>query len=217
MRNQNNLNPLLVGIAAFIVFLMIYVVNPPENPDSITIFIIGIFCALLCAFCATYFSGSATLFQDISIFNGKNGKIRIKGKFLDGFSIFALVLIIFIFYIFNIYNPPLSSESTGKYYFPESPNGKYEAVLVGSDKIQNYHIKDQTTGEIIFQTKGPYGKQNDVKAAMFSDDSQQFAAAYHFSHEGGYTWIGVWDVNTGNMIRTEKVDGYTTDISWIFD
>ena len=35
--------------------------------------------------------------------------------------------------------------------------------------------------------------------AAFSADSTVFAAAYHYSHDGLYTWIGYWSTSGGEL------------------
>jgi hypothetical protein len=49
-----------------------------------------------------------------------------------------------------------------------------------------------------------------------SPDSKKIAAAYHYSHEGQYTWVGIWDIESGNLIDTKRRSGWTTDIFWVF-
>ena len=49
-----------------------------------------------------------------------------------------------------------------------------------------------------------------------SSDSKKIAAAYHYGHEGNYTWVGIWDIETGNRVDTKRKSGWTHDIYWVF-
>ncbi len=100
-----------------------------------------------------------------------------------------------------------------------SSNGKYEATLkVRTHDDVHYQVKERSTGRKILTTRPQYrGTPNDVKAGMFSPDSQFFAAAYHYSHDGDYTWIGIWNVRTRSLIKSKKRSGWTKDISWVFE
>ncbi|MBU1626122.1 hypothetical protein KKB18_02030 [bacterium] len=93
-----------------------------------------------------------------------------------------------------------------------SPDGKYQAISVGDGKNIHYQIKDERDQRIVFTTRAQYDTPNDVKAGTFSSDSKEFAAAYHYGHDGGYTWIGVWNVTDSTLVRTEKRSGWTTNI-----
>lgn len=94
----------------------------------------------------------------------------------------------------------------------KSPNGLYEAENVGG----HYRVIEKKTGDVIFTTHPEFSTPNDVKAATFSPDSTKFAAAYHYSHDGGYTWIGVWDME-GNFLYARRKSGYTNDFSGVFN
>ena len=80
-----------------------------------------------------------------------------------------------------------------------SPDGQYEATPVQTGpKIKHYEVRNTQTRKILFTTNAKY-PGNDVKAGVFSPDSTQFAAAYHYGPEEprypkGYTWIGIWDI-----------------------
>ena len=65
--------------------------------------------------------------------------------------------------------------------------------------------------------RAQYKTPNDVKAGTFSANSKEFAAAYHYGHDGGYTWIGIWSVENGEMIREERRPGWTTDICSVLE
>lgn len=97
-----------------------------------------------------------------------------------------------------------------------SPDGKYQAIEVRSGNDVHYQVKEVNTDRVVLTTTAQYRTPNDVKAGMFSPDSKEFAAAYHYSHAGNYTWIGVWSLETGNVVRTERKNGWTTDIASVF-
>jgi hypothetical protein len=98
-----------------------------------------------------------------------------------------------------------------------SPDGRYQASEVGTGNDIHYKVTDMSTGHELFTTQAQYKTPNDVKAGTFSPDSQEFAAAYHYGHEGSYTWIGVWNVGTGRFVRSERLPGWTTDICSVFN
>jgi|LGVF01.2.fsa_nt_gb hypothetical protein len=98
-----------------------------------------------------------------------------------------------------------------------SPDGRYEAVKVGAGADIHYQVKEIETDRIVLTTHAEYTTPNDVKSGTFSRDSRKFAAAYHYGHAGGYTWIGIWDIETGSLLRTERRPGWTTDIYSVFD
>lgn len=98
-----------------------------------------------------------------------------------------------------------------------SLDGRYEAILTGSGSHQHYKVIETKTGKQVMLTHSQYPKTpNDVKAAVFSPDSKQIAAAYHYGHKGGYTWIGIWDINSGMLLDSKELPGYTTDVSSVF-
>ena len=96
-----------------------------------------------------------------------------------------------------------------------SPDGKFEATLVRPEPAAvHYQVKEVATGHVVLVTHGEYPTPNDVKAARFSKDSTRFAAAYHYGHLPGqpYTWIGVWRLSDGKLVREERLDGFQTTI-----
>ncbi|GEM_PF-4671583 len=95
-----------------------------------------------------------------------------------------------------------------------SPNGRYEAELISiPPKGLHYQIRDTNTNRILFTTREERGtRENDVKAGRFSQDSTQFAAAYHYGHKGKYTWIGDWIVETGVLYKSQKLQGFVRNI-----
>lgn len=102
--------------------------------------------------------------------------------------------------------------------WPQSPDGKYQGVLASlGSSGKHYQIKEVGTGRIVMTTNAQYETENDVKAGLFYSDSRKIAAAYHYSHEGQYTWVGIWDIETGNQIDTKRKTGWTTDLYWVFN
>ncbi len=102
--------------------------------------------------------------------------------------------------------------------WPRSPDGKYKAISIAlGESGEHYQIKEIGTERIVMTTHAQYETKNDVKAGLFSPDSKKIAAAYHYGHEGEYTWVGIWDIETGNLVDTKRKSGWTTDIYWVFD
>lgn len=97
-----------------------------------------------------------------------------------------------------------------------SPDGKYEAIQIGSGNDLHYKVIEIETGREVMVSHAQYKTPNDVKAAIFSSDSKKFAAAYHYGHRGGYTWIGIWGIKTGMLLDSKEKPGWTTDISSVF-
>ncbi|MEF8733258.1 MAG: hypothetical protein V5B40_15555 [Candidatus Accumulibacter meliphilus] len=96
-----------------------------------------------------------------------------------------------------------------------SPNGKFEARAVPSSdpKDVHYEVKEVPSGRVIVTTFAQFKTPNDVKAGAFSEDSKRFAAAYHYGHDGTYTWIGVWNLETGKLQGDPlRSKGFTTDV-----
>ncbi len=110
-----------------------------------------------------------------------------------------------------------AAEPRPKPSWPRSPDGKYEAVRDASGSGVHYQVKQIRTGRIALTTHAQYDSPNDVKAGLFSPDSKEIAAAYHYGHEGKYTWVGIWDIEAGNLVNTKRTDDWTTDIFWVYD
>lgn len=102
--------------------------------------------------------------------------------------------------------------SVGCRLYLRSPDGRYQAISLGDGADIHYQVIEISTRRVLLTTRAQYKTPNDVKTGTFSADSQEFAAAYHYGHEGRYTWIGVWSVSSGQMIREEKWSGWRTDI-----
>ena len=99
----------------------------------------------------------------------------------------------------------------------QSPDKKYQAIQVSSGNDVHYQVKEADTDRVVLTTTAQYATPNDVKAGLFSPDSKEFAAAYHYGHEGRYTWIGIWALETGKLVRTERKNGeWTRDLASVF-
>lgn len=107
------------------------------------------------------------------------------------------------------------TELEGQHVF-RSADGNYEAKRVGSGSNVHYQIRETRTGRVALTTTAEFSTPNDVKAGMFSPDSKLFAAVYHYGHAGGYTWVGVWSLDTGMRVRFETKPGWTMDASFVF-
>ena len=81
-------------------------------------------------------------------------------------------------------------------------------------------VTENLTGRS-FTTHAQYSSPNDVKDWGFSEDNTRFAAAYHYGHDGGYTWRGVWstanDYTFGYFLYSDIVWGEWTGIQGVFD
>ena len=101
--------------------------------------------------------------------------------------------------------------------FPNSPDNKYKAIYITSEKGKHYQIIDFASKQVYLTTHAQFTTPNDVKAGYFSDDSKRFSAAYHYGHKGNYTWIGTWDIKTGKLLRYTTTNGWTKNISLIIN
>ena len=124
--------------------------------------------------------------------------------------ILKISLILLLFWIFLTCDSFTYAQS----HKIRSPNGKYEATLIGKLPDLHYQVKEIKTDSVLFTTHAQYITPNNVKVGLFSLDSKKFAAAYHYS--GPYTWVGVWEVKTGEFLYSKKKPGFRYDISWIF-
>jgi hypothetical protein len=100
-----------------------------------------------------------------------------------------------------------------------SPDGLLTARRTVTDNGTTvYEVIENETGESVFTTYSQYpDSKNDVKAAKFSDDSSKFAVAYHYGHNGNYTWIGVWSIETGELSYSKTKDSWSTYLGDAFD
>ena len=102
--------------------------------------------------------------------------------------------------------------------WPDSPDGRFSATKTGTRTNAHFQIVEKGTGRTVFTTHGEFpDSPNDVKAGQFSPDSKRFAAAYHYSHAGAYTWIGVWSTETGKLDQCRRVPGFTTSLAGAFN
>ena len=116
--------------------------------------------------------------------------------------------------------PPAPKESPpqGQPSWPRSPDGKYEAIKVAFEKgAENYRVMELATGRIAITTQPERKWPNDVKAGLFGPDSKRIAAAYHYGENGGYTWVGIWDIETGTLVETKKQSGWVRNLHWVFE
>lgn len=102
-----------------------------------------------------------------------------------------------------------------------SQDGKYEATKVRMGRSVHYQVREIAPNRIVFTTHAQFtDSANDVKAGTFSPDSRKIAAAYHYSHKyvekGGYTWLAIWDIQTGALVDSKEIPGITTDIYSVF-
>ncbi len=133
---------------------------------------------------------------------------QIKNIFSIGIKIYMCFTVLLFFLLINsAFSQSLSLTS---------PDGQYEAKLKSKVKDVHYQIKEIATGRLILTTNAEYSTPNDVKAGKFSPDSKKFAAAYHYGHAGNYTWIGIWDIEAGKFLYSERKSDWIRDISWVF-
>ena len=96
-----------------------------------------------------------------------------------------------------------------------SPNGRYFTERIVSGNNAHYSVlefRGKAAPRYIFTTHAQYSTPNDVKAGIFSTNSEFFAAAYHYGHQGRYTWIGVWRTDNGQLVKTSTTPGWITNI-----
>ena len=92
----------------------------------------------------------------------------------------------------------------------------FAAKLVSTTTGSHYQVVDIKSGQLILTTHAEFPTYNDAKAGGFSDDWQQFAAAYHYGGSGSYTWIGVWSTQTGQFLYFVTRDNWTTSLAGVF-
>ena len=101
-----------------------------------------------------------------------------------------------------------------------SPDGRFQARLTEPSDYTNsaYEVIEIETGKTILTTHSEYpDRPNDVKAEIFSADSKMFGVAYHYSHAGSYTWVGIWSTETGEFLYGEKIEYWTTNLENVYD
>src|SRR5687768_3053751 len=97
-----------------------------------------------------------------------------------------------------------------------SPDGLLKAVKLRDNGSVHYQVIEISTGRVVFTTHAQADTPNDVKEGVFSDDSKQFAASYHYGHNGTYTWIGVWSTETGDFVSSITRPGWKVGADWAF-
>jgi hypothetical protein len=97
-----------------------------------------------------------------------------------------------------------------------SPDGLLKAVKVRENGSVHYQVIEISTGRVVFTTHAQADTPNDVKEGVFSEDSKQFAASYHYGHDGTFTWIGVWSTETGDFISSITRPGWEVGADWAF-
>ena len=133
----------------------------------------------------------------------------ISSIYLFSMALWLIVGVAFFLYTANVIAETDSSKTVVCANTCRSPDGKYEAVLAG---IQ-YEIKEIKTGKVVLTTHDKFLGSNDVKggAFVFWPKSKTFRAVYHYGHKGPCTWIGTWDLKTGNLIGGEEKSGFIRD------
>lgn len=113
---------------------------------------------------------------------------------------------------------PASEPALGELVESEftSSDGIYGIRSISGSGV-HYQVFEISNNRLILTTNAKYETPNDVKAGGFSADNHRFAAVYHYSDQGDYTWIGVWRVETGELLYTLEKAGWTTDLSGVFD
>ncbi|HVF14330.1 MAG TPA: toll/interleukin-1 receptor domain-containing protein [Acidimicrobiales bacterium] len=99
---------------------------------------------------------------------------------------------------------PTTPPPATRHSFPDSPDGRFRAIFNGI----NYQVVNLATSAVVLTTIDEYGEANEVQTADFSADSTIFAAGYHFSHEGLYTYVGYWSTSSGALVTSKRVPGF---------
>ena len=98
-----------------------------------------------------------------------------------------------------------------------SPDKHYRAEVVRSNG-SHYQIVEVASGRVVMTTAAQFASPNDVKAGAFGTSAAgepRFAAAYHYSHSGEYTWIGVWSLD-GKLVHSVSRPSWTKDLGDVF-
>ena len=93
----------------------------------------------------------------------------------------------------------------------------YLAKQISNSTGEHYQVIDTTNGRVVLTTKAQFPTRNDVKSGQFNSDFTQFAALYHYGHDGNYSWIGVWSTATGEHLHHVKRQGHTTSLETVFN
>lgn len=97
-----------------------------------------------------------------------------------------------------------------------SSDGRY-GVLMTSGSGPHCQVFEIQNNSLKFTTWAKPPSDNDVKNCDFGSNNTQFAAAYHYSDNGDYTWIGVWSIQTGAYLGCFETFGWITDLSGAFN
>lgn len=97
-----------------------------------------------------------------------------------------------------------------------SSDGHY-GVLMTSGSGPHCQVFEIPNNSFKFTTWAKPPSDNDVKNCDFGSNNTQFAAAYHYSDNGDYTWIGVWSIQTGAYLGCFETFGWITDLSGAFN
>jgi hypothetical protein len=114
-------------------------------------------------------------------------------------------IIVFIFILFTYSCSAQADKCNGKYRVEQVQGKDYNDL--------HFQIIEISTGRPLFTTNAQYPTSNDVKAYVFSPDCKKFAAAYHYGNKGDYTWIGIWDIETGRFINALEKSGHLHNLS----
>ncbi|MBI4491219.1 MAG: hypothetical protein HY690_00285 [Chloroflexi bacterium] len=111
---------------------------------------------------------------------------------------------------------PAPTPTLDNRYSLHSPDRRYAAALVTAASGVHYRVDDLTTGHSVLTTRAQYPTWNTVAAGAFSPDNTRFAAAYHYSHDGTYTWVGIWSLASGELAGSRIIAGWTRDVTQVF-
>jgi hypothetical protein len=113
--------------------------------------------------------------------------------------------------------PPSATPSTDEAENPSPPlQNPYRAGRAYNDTGTHCQVIEIATNRVVLTTWAQYTTYNTVKACGFSSDWKKFAAAYHYGHEGNYTWIGVWSTETGGFLYSKRESGWIYSVAGAF-
>jgi len=91
-----------------------------------------------------------------------------------------------------------------------SPDRAYTANQVRNKMGVHYQVRNVKGRSVVLTTRAQFPSWNTVKAGKYDRASTKFAAAYHYSHDGAYTWVGVWSLSDAEFIGAVRLDGQWT-------
>lgn len=106
---------------------------------------------------------------------------------------------------------PVAVPTADKYTL-YSPDRRYGAAIVRTATGTHYQVDDLTNGTAVLTTRAQHTTFNDIKSSGFCDASR-FAAVYHYGHAGNYSWIGVFSLQSGQLVTSKTISGFTRDAS----